>query len=62
MKSRNYETRNNELCRYNEVKVDDDVIQVSIKKCLYNEVSGDYTVDIPKTDKFNVSLGSEHVT
>ena len=39
MKSRNYESRNNELSRYNEVKADDAVMQVSIEKSRYNELS-----------------------
>ena len=39
VKSRNYESRNNELSRYNEVGGDDAVMQVSIEKSRYNELS-----------------------
>ena len=38
VKSRNYESRNNELSRYNEVGHGDAVMQVSIEKSRYNEV------------------------
>ena len=39
VKSRNYESRNNELSRYNEVGNGDAVMQVSIEKSRYNELS-----------------------
>ena len=37
--SRNYESRNNELSRYKEGRGDDAVMQVSIKKSRYKELS-----------------------
>ena len=39
VKSRNYESRNNELSRYNKVGHGDAVMQVSIEKSRYNELS-----------------------
>ena len=39
MKSRNYESRNNELSRYKEVRGDDAVMQASIEKSRHNELS-----------------------
>ena len=39
VKSRNNESRNNELSRYKEVGGDDAVMQVSIEKSRYNELS-----------------------
>ena len=44
VKSRNYESRNNELFRYKEGRGDDAVMQVSIEKSRYNELSRNYEV------------------
>ena len=45
VKSRNYESRNNELSRYNEVGRGDAVMQVSIEKSRYNELSSNNEVN-----------------
>ena len=39
MKSRNYESRYNELSLYKEGRADDTVMQVSIEKSRYSELS-----------------------
>ena len=39
MKSRNYESHNNDKSRYNDTRGDDAVMQGSIEKSRYNELS-----------------------